>query len=363
MTSKKAPAQTDLYPVYFLYGPETFLIEEESRRLLERTLQPKQRGFNLHYFNGEEDHAREILLAARTLPMFSSHRFILVRRADELGQEDIESLLPYIEDPSPSTRLVMSGQALGRWKPYLKQLERHGKVIEFPRLKGIGLISWVRKRMGEKGKSLSEEGARFLIEVVGDHLQDLDNALERLFLSVGEKREVELADVEEMKAEVRVSTIYDLTEAIGEQNITRALSILDRAIEMKAIPFRREEPALKRMDDPAPLLLDWMARHFWSLFRAKAMEMDQKGPEAIAEALNLKPWAVRKLLEQGRRFSIASLREALLRCHQADLAIKGGKGEKSLLLEKLVIDLCLSRPEKTFGESPPTPPKEIRKQG
>ena len=87
---------TKLYPVYFLYGPEDYLIEKEIQRLLDRTLSPKERGMNLHTFNGEEHSSLEIEQAAQTLPMFSRYRFILVKGADNFDEEKMAPLLKYM---------------------------------------------------------------------------------------------------------------------------------------------------------------------------------------------------------------------------------------------------------------------------
>ena len=335
--------RSDIYPIYFLYGPENYLIEEEIQRLLNQTLSLKERGFNLHFFNGEEHSGQEIVQTAQTLPMFSPYRFVLIRGADQFDEENVEVLLPYIRNPSPTTCLTMCGQTPGQWKRVQKEIEKVGKVIEYPRLKGRGLISWIRKRMEEKGKSISEESAGYLVEVVGDHLQDLDNGLEKVFLSVGEKKKIELSDMEGMTSEVKVSTVFDLTDAIGQQNLEKALTILEKALELKAIPFKKEEPLPKRKDDPVPLLLGMMAKHYWNIWRVKEMFSGRKGFEEMAKALRMQAWNVKKLMEQGGSFSGASLREGILKCHQTDLAIKTGRGPKNLLMEKLVIDLCRPR--------------------
>jgi DNA polymerase-3 subunit delta len=334
--------QSDIYPVYFLYGPEDYLIEEEIQRLLNQALSPKERGFNLHLFNGEEHSGQEIVQTAQTLPMFSQFRFVIVRRADQFDEENVDALLPYIRNPSPSTCFVMSCQTTGPWKKYLKEIEKHGRAIEYPRLKGKGLVSWVGKRMAEKGKIISGEAAGFLIEVVGDRLQDLESGLEKIFLSAGDKKKVELSDMEAITSEVKVSTVFDLTDAIGQQNLKKALNILEKALESKAIPFKKEEPVSKRKDDPVPLLLGMMSRHYWNIWRVKEMVSGRKSLDEMAKALRMQAWNVKKLIEQGRRFSAASLREGILKCHQVDLAIKKGRGPKDLLMEKLVIDL--SRP-------------------
>ncbi len=168
-------------PVYFLYGTEDYLIEEETRRLMDQTLSSQEKSLNLHLFNGENHDVQEILNAVRTLPMFSKYRLILVRQADQMEEDEVEAVIRYLPNPAPSACLVLVAQDAGPWKRHLAALRGIGQVIEFPRLKGRALISWVRKRMEAKGKDLSEDAVSFLLDVVGDHLQDL---FRRLFFIV-----------------------------------------------------------------------------------------------------------------------------------------------------------------------------------
>jgi DNA polymerase III subunit delta len=334
--------RSDTYPVYFLYGPEDYLIEEEIQKLFSQTLSPKERGLNFHLFSGEEHSDQEIVHAAQTLPMFSQYRFVLVREADRMEEEKVEGLTEYITNPSPSTCLVLYGQTMGSWKKHKKEIEKVGKVEEYSRLKGRALVSWMKNRMKEKGKALSDESADYLAEVVGDHLYDLDNVLEKTFLSVGEKGTVGLSDLEEMTAEVKVSTVFDLTDAIGRQDLDKALEILGRTMESKAVVFRKEEQGSKS-GDPIPVLLSMMAKQYWSMLTVKEMSSHHKDMGEIAKELGTPPWTIKKLMDQGKNFSEASLREGILRCHQTDLAVKRSRGPRDLLMEKLVIDLC--RPE------------------
>ena len=350
MKVKRSP---QIYPIYFLYGPEDYLIEEEIQELLNQSLSQKERGFNFHLFHGEEHSGQEIVQAAQTLPMFSQHRFVLVREADRMDEEKIEMLMEYIRKPSTSTCLVLHGQTLGHWKKYRKEIEKVGEVTESPRLKGQGLISWTKRRIAEKGKTLSHEAAEYLVEVVGDHLYDLDNALEKAFLTVGVKGKIELTDVEEVTTEVKISTVFDLTDAIGHQNLEKALGILEKALESKAVFFRKEEEESK-FADPIPFLLSMMAKQYWSMLVIKQMSSRGQDVGELAKELRTSPWNIKKLMDQGRSFSEASLREGILRCHQTDLAVKRSGGPKDLLMEKLVIDLC--RPA-----NPPSPP--FRKVG
>ena len=334
-----AKETSQIYPVYFLYGPEDYLIEEEIQELLNRTLSLKERGLNFHLFSGEEQSSQEILQAAQTLPMFSRYRFVLVREADRMEEEKVDGLTEYITNPSVSTCLVLYGPTIGPWKTHRKEIEKVGKVEEYSRLKGKGLVSWMKNRMKEKGKTLSEESADYLVEVVGDHLHDLDNALEKVFLSVGEKETIGLSDLEAVTSGVKVSTVFDLTDAIARQNLERALEILGKAMESKAIVFRKEEQGSK-LGDPIPLLLSMMAKQYWTMLTIKEMSSHRRDVGEVAKELGTSPWNVKKLIDQGRNFSEASLREGIRKCYQTDLVVKRTGGPKDLLMEKLVIDLC-----------------------
>src|SRR5512139_3044448 len=121
MRGKPSP---QIYPVYFLHGSEDYLIEEEIQKLLNQTLSQKERGFNLHLFNGEEHSSQEIVQTAQTIPMFSQYRFVLVREADHMDEEKVEALMEYILRPSSSTCFVLHGQTIGSWKKHRQEIER-----------------------------------------------------------------------------------------------------------------------------------------------------------------------------------------------------------------------------------------------
>jgi DNA polymerase-3 subunit delta len=337
-------AKPEITPVYLFYGPEDFLIEQEIEGLLDQTLFPKERGLNLHLFDGETSHPQEIVQTAQTLPMFSRYRFVLVKEADQLAEKELDVMGEYIRNPSPTTCLVLKAQTLGPWKKYRAMIEKNGKVMEFSRLKGKALTSWVKQRMKKKGKSISEEAVSFIVEVGGDNLQTIENILEIISLTVREEQTIEVSDIEETVSEIKVTTVYDLTDAIANQNLEKALQILGKVIGSKAVQFRKEE--ISKMDDPIPLLLSMMARQYGLVLLVKELMRQRCSLEEISGLTRTPVWKLKNLIEQGKSFSETSLREGVLKCHQTDLAIKRGKGPKELLMEKLVIDLCRSKENK-----------------
>ena len=207
--------------------------EEEMKKLMDQILPPQGKGLNLHLFSGAEHGSQEIIQTAQTLPMFSPYRFVLVRKADQMDEEEVERILELYSKPL-SVDLSCFLRSGSRALEETSGKDREGwKVIEYPRLKGKALVSWIKKRMEEKGKTLSEDAANYLVEVVGDHLQDLDNTLETIFLSTGDKRMIGLSDIEGILSDIKVSTIFELTDAIGQQNLEKALGILRKGVRFK----------------------------------------------------------------------------------------------------------------------------------
>lgn len=339
--------ENKIYPVYFFYGPESYLIDREVESLLNQTLSSKERELNFHIFNGKEHKSQEIIQSAETLPMFSKYRFILVHEADQINEEEVGGLLNYIQNPSPTTCLVLTGHTLGHWKNHQRDIEKVGKWIEYARFKGKSLISWVQKRAKEKGITFSEDALNYLIEVVGDNLYDLENVLEMVSLgTIGEKT-IGMSEVERFVSGVKYNTIFDLTDAIGQKDLKKAIGILKRTIETKTIPFKKDEEGV-RMAQPTPFLLSQIAKHYWRMWMVKQMSARCQDIGILAKELDLRPWVVRKLVDQGKNFSEGWLREGIKKCYQTDITIKRTHGPEELLIEKLVIDLCGSEPTKKF---------------
>jgi len=49
----------------------------------------------------------------------------------------------------------------------------------------------------------------------------------------------------------------------------------------------------------------------------------------LADALNIPTWNVKKLIDQAKHFSEASLQEGVFKCHQTDLAVREVEGQRS----------------------------------
>src|SRR5262245_49272909 len=104
-----AVARGEIAPIYALCGSEHALRDEALAAIRKAVLDPKTAGFNQDLFELKETAIGRVLETARTMPMMAKRRLVVARGLDEVKAEALEPLLPYIEDPNPSTVLVLVG--------------------------------------------------------------------------------------------------------------------------------------------------------------------------------------------------------------------------------------------------------------
>jgi DNA polymerase III delta subunit len=78
-------------------------------------------------------------------------------------------------------------------------------------------------------------------------------------------------------------------------------------MESGAVSFKKEQDPSKM--DPVPLLLSMMAKQYWSMLVIKEMSAHHREAGELAKELGTSPWNIKKMLDQAKNFSEASLRE------------------------------------------------------
>lgn len=317
-------AKGHVAPVYVLAGDNPLLVQRVVEALREATVPPVARAFNYDVLEGKAG-ATTILNAARTLPMMAKRRLVLVRDADALGAPGLEPLLPYLADPSPSTVLaLLFAKVNGRMKFFATAKKAgflHALVV--PRQ----LSAWVQEEARRLGARMDERAARRLAEVVGRDLGRLAQAIDQLSLYVGDGRAVSSDDVNNLVAETRERSVFDLANAVFDGDRARALKAAGRL-------FEQQESAIG--------VAMMLARHLRQLALAREHLASRGSPAELPRLLGVPPFAVNGLLAQSRRITDAAVVRGLKLLAQADRdlkgPVKGALGER-VVVERLVGEL------------------------
>ncbi len=317
----------NLGAVYLLHGPERFLIEQLLTKLKTLVLQGPMSDFNCDQLRASEVTGAEIVSRAQEIPMMASKRLLVVEDGQKLSADDLAALDPYLADPAPETCLVIVAEKLDLRRGPLVRAKKRGQILAAEPLKERGIGPFMRSRAKARGIALSSEARSALAAAVGPDCAALDDALERLGLYAGPGREVTEEDVAEVVTAVRERSIFELVDAVGNHIPARALAVLEDLLA------RREEPIM---------INAMVARHFRLLLGARIHLHRRAAHGEMASLLGVPPFVAKKLVSQARQFRGADLEKSLARLSRADLELKSSRRPPQLVVERAVLDLCLS---------------------
>jgi DNA polymerase-3 subunit delta len=319
----------DLAPVYVLAGGERFLLDRAALALRDATVPEAARSLAMDVIDGTQASCAEVAEKARTLPMLfggARRRFVLVRDADGLasGGKDPAPLLAYLDAPADTTVLVLVAEKADQRSKLFGEVKKRGLLIKLDPPPPRQLSSWVQKEASTQGVSMSDGAAVRLSETVGRDLGRLAQAIVQLGL-YADGRQVTSGDVDELIADTRERTIFELTDAVGAGDPGKTLRAVRRLLAQR---------------ESAVGAVAMLSRHVRQLMRAR--ELGRASQAEAASQLGVPPFVVDTLRAQARRFDEAGLRRALLLCVEADRALKGpprGAVGEEALLERLCLRL------------------------
>jgi DNA polymerase-3 subunit delta len=309
-------------PLLLLYGEETFFVEEATRLVLDATVPADCRDFNLSRFQGRDFKAADIIEIAQTLPVFSSHRLILIKNIQDASAEQLEGLCDYLEHPLPETVLLVAGNKIDGRKKFYQRFRKQGDSLEFKRIYENQLPSIVKDLARSCNLVLTGPALKLFCKRVGANLVEVHGELEKLSNYVAPKDLIDESDVAAVVSDSRVESVFALTDALGEGRQDEVLRLLKRLIE----------------DGQAPLMvLAMLVRHFRQLWKARFFSSQKVDQKDLPRLIGVSPYFLKGLMSQSRRYDDAAYRQIFELFLETDLALKSGGAEPEAHMERLVM--------------------------
>jgi len=317
--------------LYVLYGAETYLTEQYSRRIAQQTVEEGFDAFNLQRFDGQEVTLQQLEEAVEALPLMSERKCVLVRDFDvSADAERVLELTARVPDSCVLVFWYITTQPDNRknaWKQFLKQAAEVGVVMNFARKDLTEAAKLLAAGAKRRGCRLDVADARYLVEQVGNDLNLLLCELEKLCALVGEgeitRRHIDAACPKNLEARV-----FDLSKAILRRRADEAYDLLHQ------LQVRREEPVA---------VLGVLSTAFADLYRAKVAAAGGESAEGLATAFKSykgKEFRLRNAGRDASRLSVPALRNCLEILARTDTVLKMGRGDGWVLLEQTVAQLC-----------------------
>lgn len=327
-----------LVPVYYLHGPDPYMLDLAVDAICEAAAPDGLNDFNHDKFRGRDTDIESLLSALEQLPFMVDRRVVILRDAQDIKKSDFDALASYFENPSDSTVFIVHASTVDNSKKLdgrssaVKKMKKVAEEYEFKALYENEIDDFLKREAARRKLNLDAAARAYLLEAIGTDLSPLIGALDRLDLYIGAREGIGQVDddlAREVIAETRVHDIFALTDALGSRDLERSLKIFDAMIIAGEPPLR---------------ILVMIARHFRILSKLKDPEIRRGNDREKAKAAKVAPYFLKDYERDARRFTIddlQSIRSAIL---DVDLALKSSGLSDRIVLERLFVMMC-----KTFS--------------
>ena len=278
-------AQGKYSGIYLLYGEEDYLIRYYRDRLTQGILHGSTDGnINYHYYEGGSVTADDIINQAQSLPFFSDVVLIVVDN----------SLYKYVKSAGTAAELM------------------HKNDNE--------LINWVAAYLKREECLITMRAAKLLISKAGVDMQQLVNELDKLISYAGEKKQIDIPQVEAIVTTQLSNKIFVMIDNIVSGKSREALKMYKDLLALKESPLT---------------IMSLLTRHYNILLQLKELQGETDGN--IAKRIGVPSFAVRKYKAQSGAYNKLQLKKLVLECIDTEEAVKQGRLGAQVGVEVLII--------------------------
>lgn len=357
--------------LYVIFGQDEFPVSEKAQALVDRLVPPEDRSLGLEIVDGRCDTSeqavnalRQCISALQTVGLLAGNKVVWLRDSNffdsgalggaSIVKEYVERLTELLRAGlPPGQTLVITASRIDGRSAFCKACKASGEVHEFDIPdKGYKAEELARRHAVEAlkkaGLAMSRDTLDAFLDRVGVETRQIMNEVAKLDVFVGTRRKVSPDDVEAVTCVSREAAVWDLSDAIGERNLGKALKTLQQLLFQKESAVGlvmvlerqlRELMIVREALDKGWLHVDGRGGRSsatWNLPREIEEVFDRLGRR---DPRKIHPYRMGRIISQGRLFSLSELAAARIDALAAHERIVSTGVPQSLILELLFAKL------------------------
>jgi len=331
----RVEAGKEQLPINILYGFNEFLGEQIIRAFCKTFIEEKNDfNYRRYYFDNENESGWEdVIDEANSSNFFIQSRKIIVATIREekqltLKKDDKEILKNYMKNPNSNTILIIY-ISLNLMKDDYKQFKKlkvdkllkefaspHTCGVDLDGIREAEVKRYIQAYLKESGISITASALEKIIEIKDDDFISVLHQLPRLAIADIRDRGLDSEDIDKMVTGVEAHSIWDLTDAIENEDTKKYLKVL-QYLFINGIK--------------ATLIIGTLVTHYNKIYIAKFLLKRNMHPDEIGKALGQHPFFLTKFINSARRFSEKRLQHILRLIYLLDYESKTS-GEESARL-------------------------------
>lgn len=296
-------------PIYYLAGEEPYFIDTISDFIEKNVLTEDERAFNQQVIYGKDITIDTLIHYAKEYPMMAEYRVIIVKEAQELSRT-INQLLPYVENPSPTTILVLCykyGKIDGKTK-LAKELKKYVFYQQDKKLYENQVVAWLNKFVKKMNFEIEPTSAQMLVDYLGTDLSRIANEVNKLKIILPKGTTITPTHIEQNIGISKDFNVFELQSALGKKNLLKAMQIIQYFSE-------------NQRDNPATVIISNLYRYFEDLLKYHGS--NSKLDKDLAVLLGKNPYFIKDYHLAGKNYPMKKVSQCIASIRETDMKSKG----------------------------------------
>ena len=231
--------------------------------------------FDCEHLTPKDGDLAAALERAMMLPLGAERRVLVVTEVQEANKEQAARIEEYLKRGVSTSSLVLAGAGIKRESKVYKLAAEYGDVLEFEEFGKNEYPALIREAFASRGKKISNRAVSFIRDNLGNDLETILIAVEKIDLYHEGRNEIDVEDVAPFVTASAERTIFELIDQVSARDLNRSLKLM--------------ESMLKQGKDDSEIfhMLVW---HFRRLIVFKALDHVGADEKEIVKRLGIKPY-------------------------------------------------------------------------
>ncbi len=302
-----AEAITTLAPATVIFGDDAWLVADHAKKIKRHALQAGYTSIT-HHVDAQFDWS-QLEINLRQHSLFSEKICITLKiTTDTLPKPGQTLLTDYLNSPAQDRCLIITLGDLDKstqQRKWFKHISQY-HVIHAKGLRDRALAQWLTTRANRYPLTLTSTAAILLADMTVGNMGEGAQALEKLYLSLGQHAKIDDTIIREQVQDTARFTLFQLSDACLNGDTVHIQKLCEYLQASQA----------------APLVL-WVLTKEIRLLHTLCFHLKTDTFANAAKSLRIPHWRAPLLQKALNRHTEKMFSQSLQRCHEIDLMIKG----------------------------------------
>lgn len=315
----------EISPIYFLTGKEKFFHDQIISLLSQQLFSdPSSRSLNRIVLHGSESSFPEIVSASLSYPMLSDKKLVIVKNFSKLKTSNNEPFLKYLEQPQPSTILILSSEETGNNK-VVTTLKKKAVMVDCKPIPDYKMADWLMRYVKLQKITIEPAAVGMLADYAGSNILTIEQELRKVQDYKNDNSTISEEDIMAVTGMSKDYNVFTLQKALSQKNLAQSFKIGKNLIDT---------------GQNINLILSVIFGFFKKAMIVARYTQSGKSVQNVGKELKINSFQMRDIQATVQKFNYENLTKIINHIHELDRQVKTSAQSDWSALQSLCFNIC-----------------------